>query len=379
MALAPVGEVMAVVGDNRVRALVLYRALSAVLLYLKPSAVCDRSHPTGLGGLGGLPTRLPGYRKHRIVAVKSASGSFWIGMPNPSSNPLHSAWILSRTEMVGMGVESDETLPDFTSSGENGNSIDFFGAATGFSSTVATTGVVLGVGVGIPSSYRDSALSKPNPSQSEPTILLRTSLVRYTSAMKILAAFALTACLVLAQSGNEVNIYTGPPQTPLLTLMFYTGTNLMFVCSAKSVSSETSLTIASATAAGPGVFTSTAHGFFTTSASPRPIVSISGATLLWASLNADWLLTPVDANTFTLANPTTGTNLDSTGFGALTGTVVLTTKAPRTNQWQWAIRRFLYDGSSNLLSTQWSFGDAGVKGIFRSRCDSRAAAYVEWK
>jgi hypothetical protein len=197
--------------------------------------------------------------------------------------------------------------------------------------------------------------------------------------MKILAALVVMAQLALCQSGAEVNAYTGPPQTPLLTLMFYSGTNLTYVCYAKSVSTNTTLTIASATAANPGVFTSTAHGFFTTSASPRPKVTITGATLLWESLNSTWLLTPVDANTFTLADPVTGTNLDTSGFGALTGTVILTTQAPRTSQYQWAIRRFLYDGSNNLLSTQWAFGDAASNGIFRARCDSRAAAYVEWK
>lgn len=197
--------------------------------------------------------------------------------------------------------------------------------------------------------------------------------------MKLLVLLLMAVRIALPQSGAEVNIYTGPPQTPLQTLFFYSGSNLAYICYSKSLTTTTTLTIASATAASPGVFTSTAHGFYTTSGSSRPRVTISGATLLWASLNSDWLLTPVDADTFTLANPTTGTNLNSTGFGALTGTVILSTQAPRTSQYQWAIRRLLYDGSSNLISTQWSFGDAGTRGIFASRCDSRAAAYLEWK
>lgn len=218
--------------------------------------------------------------------------------------------------------------------------------------------------------------------------------IRLFALLRSIAAFSLLLLLLalitglavsiisapaVAQNGQEVNIYTGPPQTPLQSILFYSGSNLTYVCYAKSLSSRTTLTIASSTNANPAVLTSTGHGFFTTSASARPQVSISGGTGNWTVINTDWLLTSVDADTFTLANPTTGTNLDSTSLGALAGTVVLETTAPRTTQKYWSIRRLLYDGSNNLVATQWSFGDAGTKGIFASRCSNRAGTEIEWK
>lgn len=197
--------------------------------------------------------------------------------------------------------------------------------------------------------------------------------------MKSLVLFLAAATLMLGQSGNEVNIYSGPPQTPLQTVLFYSGSNLTYVCWARSLSARTSLTIASSTNANPAVLTSTAHGFFTTSASARPRVTISGGTGNWTAINGEWLLTPIDADTFSLANPTTGTALDSSALGALAGTVVLNTTAPRTNQKYWSVKRLLYDASNNLVSTQLAFGDAGTSGVFANRCSNRAGAEIEWK
>lgn len=187
------------------------------------------------------------------------------------------------------------------------------------------------------------------------------------------------AVSTFAQDGATVNLYTGPQQVPLQSFFFYTGSNLTTVCWAKSFSPNTRFTITSATAASPAVFTFASHGFFVTSAITTPRVSISGATGSWVSLNADWLLTPTAANTFTLANPTTGTNLDSTGFGALAGTVVLNTTAPRTSQNYWSMMKLTYDVSNNLTGKFLAFGDAGTRGVFANKCDDRAAAYVEWK
>jgi len=196
---------------------------------------------------------------------------------------------------------------------------------------------------------------------------------------RLVSLVLLMTAVVFGQEGASVNIYSGPPVVPLQTFLFYSGSNLQYVCYAKSLSPNSFFTIASATAASPAVFTFTAHGFYVANAITTPRVTVTGATGSWVSLNTDWLLTPVSANTFTLANPVTGTNLNSTGFGALTGTVVLNTTAPRTSQNYWSILKLTYDGSSNLTGKFWAFGDAGTRGVFANKCDDRAAAYIEWK
>lgn len=81
-----------------------------------------------------------------------------------------------------------------------------------------------------------------------------------------------------------------------------------------------SLSVSAATAASPGVFTTATHNFV-----PGERVSISGGTGSWAPANGDWIVNTVPlTTTFSVAALTTGTPLNTTGFGALTGTVVVT-------------------------------------------------------
>lgn len=81
-----------------------------------------------------------------------------------------------------------------------------------------------------------------------------------------------------------------------------------------------SLSVSTATAANPGVFTTATHN-----AVPGARVTISGGTGSWAAANGDWIVNTVPATTtFSVAALTTGTALDTTGFGALAGTVVAT-------------------------------------------------------
>lgn len=80
------------------------------------------------------------------------------------------------------------------------------------------------------------------------------------------------------------------------------------------------LSVSSATAASPGVFTTASHSFVV-----GQRVTISGGTSSWAAANGDWVINTAPAvTTFSVAALSTGTPLNTTGFGALSGTVVVT-------------------------------------------------------
>lgn len=184
-----------------------------------------------------------------------------------------------------------------------------------------------------------------------------------------------------AQEGVNSVISQGPPIVPYQKLIFYNGSNAVtYVCTANSRSPQTYFTITAATAANPGVFTSTAHGF---SIYSKPRVTIIGTMPTgWTAVAGQWILSPVDANTFQLLSPTTGTALNTTGFTpAWSGTAQGQTTAPRTNQPYWAIQWLQYDGSGNLVHTSNAYGSSGsgASGLVGVKCDDRASGYVEYK
>lgn len=71
-----------------------------------------------------------------------------------------------------------------------------------------------------------------------------------------------------------------------------------------------SITISAATNANPVVFTSNSHGLSTGDG-----ITISGGTGNWTAVNGSWTITVTGANTFSIP-------VDSTAFGAVTGTLV---------------------------------------------------------
>lgn len=193
--------------------------------------------------------------------------------------------------------------------------------------------------------------------------------------LKILI-IAFMALSMRGQDGAPVAITEGPyPGTDYQKLFYYSGANLQYICTARSVQGNTStISITAITAANPGVFTSVGHGF-DTGAAPR--VTVSGATGNWTAVNGSWLVTAIDADTFTLRDPTTGTQLDTTGATGGIGSPILRTTAPRTTEYRWAIRKYTYDGSSNLIGAFTAF--SGTGGKMGNRCSDRAATYVEWR
>lgn len=130
-----------------------------------------------------------------------------------------------------------------------------------------------------------------------------------------------------------------PPNHTACTQLFtYDGSgNALYMCKARSVQPTVSrLSISAATNANPVVFTSTAHGFSTLQ---LPLVTISGGTGNWTAVNGTFTATIIDANTFSIA-------VNSTSLGALAGTVVLDTTAPRTTSSIWSVAKFTYTGTN---------------------------------
>jgi len=184
--------------------------------------------------------------------------------------------------------------------------------------------------------------------------------------MKMLIALFL-ASLTYAQ--------TQPP-IAVEQIAFYSGTNLQYLCVARSNQALVrTVTVSAASNASPVSFTATAHGFnYVSTGSIKPVVKITGATGMWAPINGVWTATPTSANAFTIA-------IDSTGFGALTGTLVVTTLAPSINALVWSIQQNYYDGSGNWLGAAWAANPGGAaatqlvagSSAYNLACASRAS------
>ena len=183
--------------------------------------------------------------------------------------------------------------------------------------------------------------------------------------------------MLLAQEGQNVNISQGPPVVPYQKLFFYNGSGLLeYVCMAIGPGRETTtFTITGATSATPAVFTASGYGLYTANALTRSKITVSGAAAPWTGINGSWLVSPVNATTFQLLSPTTGTAFDGGALGAWSGTATASTNAPRTNIGMWAIQRLTYDGGGKTTSVMW----ANTGSLVRNKCDDRAAAYTEYR
>jgi hypothetical protein len=89
-----------------------------------------------------------------------------------------------------------------------------------------------------------------------------------------------------------------------------------------------------------------------------PQVTIKGATLTWAGLNGTFKVTVLDSTSFSVP-------FNSSALGAVTGTVVMTTTAPRTSSPIWAVTKITTDAVGNPLSDLWANGG------WANVCDNR--------
>ncbi len=208
--------------------------------------------------------------------------------------------------------------------------------------------------------------------------------INYSSTFLGLLLVAITILLpmplVIAQDGQPVNSSAGSPYVGYQTLAYVSGSNLIYLCQAKSSVTST-ITVSAASNASPVSFTATAHNigdYANLGATVTPIVLISGGTGNWAAVNGTWTATITTANAFTIP-------VDSSGFGAVTGTLAVTTMSPRLNVAQWAVQHFTYDGSNNLTSTGWAQNPGGAGGTnlrgsstgYSFKCSSRTLLAYE--
>ncbi len=176
--------------------------------------------------------------------------------------------------------------------------------------------------------------------------------------------FFLMAVAGFAQS--EVRISPKPSDTPYTTILGgYSGSNATYICVANSQQPTSgSISIASATAASPIVFTVTAGHGFALNTLNLPTVTISGGTGNWAAVNGTWTATPILSTTFSVA-------INGAAFGAVTGSLVYTTRAPLLTSRIWSVRALSYDAGGNLAFAGWSNGTSAMNQVCTSPTSSQ--------
>ncbi len=168
--------------------------------------------------------------------------------------------------------------------------------------------------------------------------------------MKLTLFFVATAAF--AQEGATVNASIGAPPRAVQQLNYFTGSNLIYACTAYSDQRKDQAlpAVSSATNASPVEFTlGSAHGigdYGTLGATISPAVTISGGTGAWAAVNGTWVATVTATTKLTIP-------VDSGAFGAVAGTVVITTLSPLSNTPVWSIQKFWYDGTNNPVAMAW--------------------------
>lgn len=167
--------------------------------------------------------------------------------------------------------------------------------------------------------------------------------------MKTKHVLVLFVCLALSLTGQQappVNQSAGSPPFGVQTIFDYAGgTNPVYIGVALSDQGrDSTISVSAASNANPVSFTANAHGFdYQAQATVTPVICITGATGNWTPINGCFAATPTSANAFTIP-------VDSTTFGALTGTLVVLTRSPLVSSPVWAITKNVYSGSSILWS-----------------------------
>jgi hypothetical protein len=194
--------------------------------------------------------------------------------------------------------------------------------------------------------------------------------------MKKLFALMLIAVTAFGQ-GATVAISKGTPDAAYTALYFYSGSNLTYICKTPAFRQQPTFTWATVPTTGQGTLTNivvlTNTGTVTTAAAHGLTignrVTIAGATVDTDLNGTYYVQTVPSSTTFTI---TTASVANATYTDA---TMTLSTTAPRTTAAIWNIERFGYDGSSNLITDQFSVTNT-TGGIavttFGFICDNRA-------
>lgn len=155
----------------------------------------------------------------------------------------------------------------------------------------------------------------------------------------------LLAPIAGAQSGLPTLHSDGPPFDRNTRYMYESGTDL-YICQSKAYAPSTVLTQTAISNAAAAVFTVTNHGLHLSS---NPNVTVTGGTGGWAAINGTHRATVIDANTFSVP-------VNSSTLGAVTGTVVVTTNAPRTSQAIWTVLKVVSNASNKAIASMWAAG-----------------------
>jgi hypothetical protein len=173
--------------------------------------------------------------------------------------------------------------------------------------------------------------------------------------MKLFAFLIIGAATLLAQEGSPIRISPAPVAEAYTVITHYTSNNPDYICKARSTQDISTITVSAITAANPGVMTAAAHGMFFQSGvtAQKFVVFISGLTGNWTPLNGFHVLATASTSTLT-------TDVDTTTFGAVTGTIVVSTRAPKATAKVWSVYSIAYDASNNPTGQAWSVPTAGT-------------------
>ncbi len=187
--------------------------------------------------------------------------------------------------------------------------------------------------------------------------------------MKRILLIAATVASLVAQEGQPVNMSISAPTVGYSNLFFYSGSDLQYICKAKSLQPTATFAITPA-APTPYVLTSivvlTNVGTVTTVSDNGLKVNdrivISGATVD-TDLNGVYkVATVTNSKVFTLATTSVGNNTYNEA------TLQFTTTAPRTTMPIWSIAKFT-SVTSQITASQWANGTSGTTQI----CDNRSS------
>lgn len=164
-------------------------------------------------------------------------------------------------------------------------------------------------------------------------------------------------CFAQADSAI-VTISGGNPNLGYTTIIHYTSNVADYVCKAVSTQPldpiNSYVTVTAISNANPGVMTAASHGFYyATGVTQKFVAYISGLTGNWTPLNGLHVLTPASSGTL-------NTDVDTTSFGSLTGTIVVQTRAPKATAKVWAVQALVSDASGNLTISAWSVPTTGT-------------------
>lgn len=188
----------------------------------------------------------------------------------------------------------------------------------------------------------------------------------------LLVSIALLACAAFAQT--PTNQSDGPPPAAFVKLLDYNSTYLIYVgiatqfqqpsllcsnlgatCRKRSDSTLTSIAVSANVAT---VTCSTVCGMW-----KGQRVTVTGATVD-TDLNGTYTVT---SDTNTSATTYTFTTASVANATYTEATLQVSTNMPLTTQAVWAIQAMKYDGSNNLIASEWANGSVGMALAYSNR------------